>query len=109
RYQGKGRNHQQAGEEQAQATHDQRPFLEGAVGATRFMALTKDAPWSAGSGVEVRSATRNTADLARTFSLASSSLGRTRPSELSIGLGMSFSKIGRRACTAAGLAADAMH
>src|SRR3546814_15231119 len=50
-----------------------------------------------------------TADLARTFSRASSALGKTRPNELSMGCGISFSNIGRRACTAAGLAADAMH
>src|SRR5690606_4186265 len=102
--------HEDHCEEEAEASHYRCLFLPRvAVLPTRPMALMKDAPWSSGKGVLVRSATRSTAERARTLSCASSSVGRMRPSELSMGCGMSFSRMGKRACAAAGLAAAAMH
>src|SRR5690606_9197664 len=83
-HQGKRRNHQQRGKQNTEAAHRARPFcLPGDVCATNFIALTNEAPWSGGNGVAVRSATRSTAERARTFCFASSSVGKTRPSERS--------------------------
>src|SRR3546814_577854 len=106
----KRRQHQQRGKQNAQAAH-YLPLLRKLALRREPMptALTKDAPESGGKLVAVRSATRKTADRARTLRAISCASGSTRPSEVSMGWGRSFSRIGMRACAAAGRAADAMH